>query len=87
MKQVIIVVPNDNANLSSITGSFEILSRANEYWRNMWNKSKIFQIDMERTSQSPFFIFQAQKNHGDELVCQAQTYIEEKKPSEKFLKK
>jgi transcriptional regulator GlxA family with amidase domain len=39
--------------------------------------SKIFQIDMDRTSQSPFFIFQAQKNHGDELVCQAQTYIEE----------
>ena len=27
--------------------------------------------------QSPFFIFQTQKNHGDELVCRAQTYIEE----------
>ncbi len=39
--------------------------------------SKIFQIDIERTSQSPFFIFQAQKSHGDELICQAQTYIEE----------
>ena len=39
--------------------------------------SKVFQIDIDRTSQSPFFIFQAQKNHGDELVCQAQTYIEE----------
>jgi transcriptional regulator GlxA family with amidase domain len=39
--------------------------------------SKIFQIDMARTSQSPFLIFQAQKNHGDEMVCQAQTYIEE----------
>ncbi len=39
--------------------------------------SKVFQIDIERTSQSPFFIFQAQKNHGDEMVCQAQTYIEE----------
>jgi len=39
--------------------------------------SKIFQIDMDRTSQSPFFIFQAQKNHGDELIDQAQTYIEE----------
>jgi len=228
MKQVTIVVPNDNANLSSITGSFEILTRANEYWRKMGNKSmmeirlagfvtelkldagffslhpsditeikktdlliipslshdydnlikknaalitwireqyksgaeiasmcsgafllaatgllegktcsthwnaasdfrrmfpnidlqidklitvergiytnggaysflnlilflvekyfdrqtavfcsKVFQIDIERTSQSPFFIFQAQKNHGDELVCQAQTYIEE----------
>ena len=39
--------------------------------------SKVFQIDIERTSQSPFFIFQRQKNHGDELVCKAQTYIEE----------
>lgn len=39
--------------------------------------SKIFQIDMDRTSQSPFFIFQSQKNHGDDLIYQAQTYIEE----------
>ena len=39
--------------------------------------SKVFQIDIERTSQSPFCIFQTQKNHGDELVCKAQTYIEE----------
>ena len=39
--------------------------------------SKVFQIDMERTSQSPFFIFQAQKNHGDELICKAQSYIEQ----------
>lgn len=39
--------------------------------------SKIFQIDIDRTSQSPFFIFQAQKNHGDEVVSAAQTYIEE----------
>jgi len=39
--------------------------------------SKIFQIDMDRTSQSPFFIFETQKNHGDEMICKAQTYIEE----------
>jgi transcriptional regulator GlxA family with amidase domain len=39
--------------------------------------SKVFQIDIERTSQSPFFIFQAQKNHGDDLICRAQNYIEE----------
>ncbi len=45
--------------------------------------SKIFQIDIDRTSQSPFSIFKTQKNHGDELVCQAQTYIEENL-SEKF---
>jgi transcriptional regulator GlxA family with amidase domain len=45
--------------------------------------SKVFQIDMERTSQSPFFIFQAQKSHGDDLICQAQNYIE-KNLSEKI---
>jgi transcriptional regulator GlxA family with amidase domain len=39
--------------------------------------SKVFQIDIERSSQSPFFIFQTQKNHGDDLISKAQTYIEE----------
>ncbi|HMI63278.1 MAG TPA: helix-turn-helix domain-containing protein [Puia sp.] len=39
--------------------------------------SKVFQIDFDRTSQSPFAIFQPQKNHGDELICKAQTYMEE----------
>jgi transcriptional regulator GlxA family with amidase domain len=38
--------------------------------------SKIFQIDIERSSQSPFFVFHAQKNHGDELIGKAQSYIE-----------
>ncbi|HSY60518.1 MAG TPA: helix-turn-helix domain-containing protein [Cytophaga sp.] len=39
--------------------------------------SKVFQIEIERTSQSPFAIFQAQKNHGDDVISKAQTYIEE----------
>jgi transcriptional regulator GlxA family with amidase domain len=39
--------------------------------------SKVFQIEIERTSQSPFFIFQAQKEHGDAMVCEAQKHIEE----------
>ena len=39
--------------------------------------SKVFQIDIERNLQSPFFIFQVQKNHGDELIGQAQSFIEE----------
>jgi len=39
--------------------------------------SKVFQIDMERTEQSHFTIFSIQKNHGDELVGKAQTYIED----------
>lgn len=39
--------------------------------------SKIFQIEIDRSSQSPFSIFQTQKNHGDEIVCKAQVFIEE----------
>ena len=38
--------------------------------------AKIFQIDIDRDLQSPFFIFQAPKDHGDEMICQAQSYIE-----------
>ncbi|ABG59562.1 GlxA family transcriptional regulator [Cytophaga hutchinsonii] len=39
--------------------------------------SKVFQIEIDRTSQSPFTIFQTQKNHGDAIISRAQTYIEE----------
>ena len=38
--------------------------------------SKVFQIEMDRQSQSEFAIFTGQKLHGDEMVKQAQTYIE-----------
>jgi transcriptional regulator GlxA family with amidase domain len=38
--------------------------------------SKVFQIEMDRKSQSPFIIFKGQKLHGDEMVKEAQTYIE-----------
>jgi transcriptional regulator GlxA family with amidase domain len=38
--------------------------------------SKIFAIEIERESQSPFIIFQGQKEHEDELVKKAQEYIE-----------
>lgn len=40
--------------------------------------SKIFQIEMERNSQSEFAIFTGQKSHGDEMVIEAQKYIENK---------
>lgn len=39
--------------------------------------SKAFQIDIERRSQSPFMIFQGQKEHEDEAIRKAQEYIEE----------
>jgi len=38
--------------------------------------SKIFQIEMDRNSQSAFTIFTGQKLHGDKMVEQAQVYIE-----------
>src|SRR4051794_6767595 len=38
MKRVTIVVPKGYANLSSITGSFQILTRANDYWQRMGHK-------------------------------------------------
>ena len=40
--------------------------------------SKVFQIEMDRNSQSPFIIFTGQKRHEDEVVKKAQTYIESK---------
>jgi len=38
--------------------------------------SKVFQIDMDRHSQSEFIIFNGQKSHDDEVVKKAQSYIE-----------
>jgi transcriptional regulator GlxA family with amidase domain len=40
--------------------------------------SKVFQIEMDRQSQSAFTIFTGQKQHGDEMVKKAQDYIETK---------
>lgn len=45
--------------------------------------SKVFQIEMDRQSQSAFIIFKGQKLHGDEMVKEAQAYIESK-PDEKI---
>lgn len=38
--------------------------------------AKVFQIEIDRNSQSPFSIFTGQKQHDDEMVQQAQNYIE-----------
>ena len=40
--------------------------------------SKVFQIEMDRNSQSAFTIFTGQKLHEDEMVKKAQAYIESK---------
>jgi len=39
--------------------------------------SKVFQIELDRSSQSAFAIFSGQKQHGDTMVRQAQEYIEQ----------
>ncbi|MEO7045724.1 MAG: helix-turn-helix domain-containing protein [Ferruginibacter sp.] len=38
--------------------------------------AKTYMIDIDRTSQSPFIIFQGQKEHDDEAVKNAQEFIE-----------
>jgi transcriptional regulator GlxA family with amidase domain len=38
--------------------------------------SKVFQIEMDRQNQSAFIIFKGQKMHEDEIVKEAQDYIE-----------
>lgn len=38
--------------------------------------SKVFQIEIDRQNQSPFIIFKGQKTHEDDLIKQAQDYIE-----------
>jgi transcriptional regulator GlxA family with amidase domain len=38
--------------------------------------SKYYAIEIDRTSQSPFIIFQGQKEHNDEVIKKAQEFIE-----------
>ena len=38
--------------------------------------SKIFQVEIDRQSQSPFSIFAGQRAHGDDVVQEVQTYLE-----------
>ncbi|PWK79845.1 transcriptional regulator GlxA family with amidase domain [Mucilaginibacter oryzae] len=45
--------------------------------------SKVFQIEMDRHSQSAFIIFKGQRSHSDELIKKAQVYIENN-PEEKI---
>lgn len=40
--------------------------------------AKFFVIDIDRKDQSPFIIFQGQKNHDDETILRAQQHIEER---------
>lgn len=42
--------------------------------------SKVFQIELDRHSQSEFIIFKGQRSHNDELVKKAQEYLESSLP-------
>ena len=39
--------------------------------------AKVFQVDIGRRSQSPFIMFQGQKDHADQPIRQAQEFIEQ----------
>lgn len=45
--------------------------------------AKVFQVDIDRSSQSPFTIFNGQKDHADEEIRKAQDFIENN-PGEKI---
>lgn len=53
--------------------------------------SKLFQVDIDRSSQSPYIIFNGQKSHDDTIVLKAQEFIErnssDKLSMEKLAKK
>src|SRR5215203_2664809 len=51
MKHLTIVVPNGNNNLSSITGTFEIFTKANAYWKEKGNRP-LFTIQLAGISES-----------------------------------
>ncbi len=38
--------------------------------------SKLFQVDIDRSSQSPYIVFNGQKSHDDEVVLKAQEFLE-----------
>ncbi len=38
--------------------------------------SKLFQVDIDRSSQSPYIVFNGQKSHEDQVVLKAQEFLE-----------
>lgn len=54
MKNLTIIVPNGENNLSSITGTYEIFSRANLYWKNN-TKQELFNIQLAGVSEQVDF--------------------------------
>jgi len=55
MKQLVIIVPNGENNLSSIVGAYKIFTRANEYWANTTGRETLFKIQLAGTSKEVEF--------------------------------
>ena len=54
MKKLTIVVPNGDNNLSSITGAYEIFTKANEYWMQ-GGREALFHIQLAGITDSVEF--------------------------------
>ncbi len=72
----------DESGLYTNGGAFSFLNLIVYLIEKYYNRetaiycSKLCQIELDRNSQSPFAIFTGQKSHDDEMILQAQTYIE-----------
>lgn len=80
--KVCIDVLTDNQGIYTNGGGYSFLNLALLLVEKYFDRptaihcAKMFQIDIGRSSQSPFAIFAGQKNHGDQVVIKAQEYIE-----------
>jgi transcriptional regulator GlxA family with amidase domain len=54
MKQLTIIIPNGENNLSSITGAYEIFNKANEHWKES-GKQELFTIQLAGISENVDF--------------------------------
>lgn len=72
----------DEAGIYTNGGAYSFLNLIIHLVEKYYNRqtaiycSKVFQIEMDRQNQSAFIIFKGQKMHEDEIVKEAQNYIE-----------
>ena len=54
MKHLTILVPDGENNLSSIVGTYEIFTRANDFWKRQGNR-ELFKIELVGASKKAEF--------------------------------
>lgn len=77
MKKLIIVVPNGDNNLPSITGTYEIFKKANSYWQQQYGQ-ELFGIQLAGISKTVAFndgLFTVQPHISISAVTQADLII------------